>query len=363
MISSDKIKQVSDSSKENGTSNTKKIRLAIVGDVHNCWDPVADETALKFLDVDVCLFVGDIGNENVKIVGEIANLDHPKAIILGNHDMWRTRKLKQFQKQDNGLRQQLERLGDLHLGYASMSFPHLKLTVVGARPFSWGGKWERLQAHEVLNHLYGVQTQEDSVAKIVETVESVPADHTIVMIAHNGPKGLGRAGYDICGADFLGAGDHGDEDLQLALEQLRTKNRMPTLLAFGHMHESLAFAGSRRMIRMDQNERTTYLNTAVVPRVAYGKGQDTRRHFCVVEIVDGSIASVENQWVNVGSDGVAKEITQRQPLYRIDDNGYQHLFDGKYQKWRHTVLDYSLIQTTNEDIMFWDDGDDMDVDN
>lgn len=33
---------------------------------------------------------GDFGNENVELVQSIADLDFPKAVILGNHDAWRT---------------------------------------------------------------------------------------------------------------------------------------------------------------------------------------------------------------------------------------------------------------------------------
>jgi uncharacterized protein (TIGR04168 family) len=32
--------------------------------------------------------VGDIGNEAVHLVQQIAALDLPKAVILGNHDAW-----------------------------------------------------------------------------------------------------------------------------------------------------------------------------------------------------------------------------------------------------------------------------------
>jgi len=52
------------------------------------WDEL-DEKTLENLDLDLVLFVGDFGNENVRIVESIAKINsHPKAVLLGNHDAW-----------------------------------------------------------------------------------------------------------------------------------------------------------------------------------------------------------------------------------------------------------------------------------
>ena len=46
--------------------------------------------------------------------------------------------------------------------------------------------------------------------------------------------------YDICGVDFLPEeGDHGDEDLEMALLRLREHDRSPVLVTFGHMHHKI----------------------------------------------------------------------------------------------------------------------------
>ena len=65
------------------------IKIAVVGDVHDRWE-AEDELALKHLGVDLVLFVGDFGNESVEVVRQVASLDIPKAVILGNHDAWYT---------------------------------------------------------------------------------------------------------------------------------------------------------------------------------------------------------------------------------------------------------------------------------
>lgn len=36
------------------------------------------------------LHSGDFGNENVELVQDVAALNFPKAVILGNHDSWST---------------------------------------------------------------------------------------------------------------------------------------------------------------------------------------------------------------------------------------------------------------------------------
>lgn len=64
-----------------------RVRIAIVGDIHDLWDR-RDEAALECLAPDAVLFVGDIGEEAVDVVREIAAFPAPKAVILGNHDAW-----------------------------------------------------------------------------------------------------------------------------------------------------------------------------------------------------------------------------------------------------------------------------------
>lgn len=41
------------------------------------------------------LEIGDFGNENVDLVQSVADLQFPKAVILGNHDSWCTQQFSQ----------------------------------------------------------------------------------------------------------------------------------------------------------------------------------------------------------------------------------------------------------------------------
>lgn len=71
-------------------------------------------------------------------------------------------------------------------------------------------------------------------------VLQVPPGNALVLMAHNGPSGLGAERHNICGCDWLKeAGDHGDPDLQLALQQLQQAGRRVALLLHGHMHHTI----------------------------------------------------------------------------------------------------------------------------
>jgi predicted phosphohydrolase len=123
----------------NATGDSCKLKAAIVGDVHGQWSK-DDVTALQFLDVDVVLFVGDFGEEDLALVSKIADVPLPKAVILGNHDAWSWR----WQRRSKGgpppsdmAQKQLAVLKEAHVGYSSFSVPGKAATIVGSRPFSW----------------------------------------------------------------------------------------------------------------------------------------------------------------------------------------------------------------------------------
>lgn len=125
----------------------KRIKIAVVGDVHQLWNDY-DSEALEFLGIDLVLFVGDFGNEDVEVVRKIAELPLPKAAICGNHDAWYTatewgrKKCPYDRNLEDRVQVQLDLLGDCHVGYGFLDLPQFSLTIVGSRPFSWGGGME-----------------------------------------------------------------------------------------------------------------------------------------------------------------------------------------------------------------------------
>ncbi|MDR9402097.1 MAG: TIGR04168 family protein [Halothece sp. Uz-M2-17] len=261
--------------------------IAVVGDIHDQWE-LKDNACLEALGVDLALFVGDFGNEAVGIVQRVSALQLPKAVILGNHDAHYSASKRGRKKcpydatREDRVQQQLDLLGDTHVGYSKQDFHALHLSVVGSRPFSWGGpQWRN---HAFYQQRYGVNGFEESTAQMMKAVHSTYYETTI-FLAHNGPKGLGSQPHDLCGRDWKpGGGDYGDEDLRCAIAQTRQLGKEVPLVAFGHMHHQLRHTKDyqRTAIFRDQ-QGTIYFNAACVPRLIKTKenGQYLRKFFLV----------------------------------------------------------------------------------
>ncbi|NEO27300.1 MAG: TIGR04168 family protein [Kamptonema sp. SIO4C4] len=277
----------------------KQISIAVVGDVHDQWE-AEDRFALEHLGFDLVLFVGDFGNEAVDVVRDLAMLDIPYAVILGNHDAWFTaspwgRKKSPYDHQvEDRVQQQLDLLGDAHVGYGWRDFPELGLSVVGSRPFSWGGwDWKNPQFYQ---QRYGIHNFQESTEQIVRSGENA-ASNTVLFLGHNGPFGLGDAPEDSCGRDWNPpGGDFGDPDFAKAIAQLRPQKTIP-LVTFGHMHHRLRHTQTRLRTRLNTDAQgTVYLNAASVPRIVIRDGQRLR-NFSRVTLEAGQVTEASLLWV------------------------------------------------------------------
>ncbi|NER33897.1 MAG: TIGR04168 family protein [Oscillatoria sp. SIO1A7] len=313
--------------KANDRNNSQKsILVAVIGDVHEQWEE-ADGAAIKALGVDLALFVGDFGNESVAVTRAIAALDIPKAVILGNHDAWWTatpwgkKKRPPELRDEDRVRQQLDLLGETHVGYGKLDFPDLGLTVVGGRPFSWGGsKW---QCAVFYRERFGVNGFVESRERILDSVKNAACE-TIVFIGHNGPRGLGDSPEDPCGKDWKPiGGDFGDPDLQGAIADSRELGKNIPLVAFGHMHHRLRHTKERLRKFIDCSpEGTVYLNAARVPRILE-KEKDFRaagvsfaskaRNFSLVSLVSGVVSQASLVWLDQNLQTVSEEILYCRP--------------------------------------------------
>ncbi|CAN6681376.1 unnamed protein product [Malus baccata var. baccata] len=255
---------------------------------------------------------GDFGEENVELVKSVANLDFAKAVILGNHDAWHTTRFSG--KKKDGVQLQLECLGEEHVGYRCLDYPTLKLSVVGGRPFSGGGK--NLFRQKLLSTRFGVQDMDGSARRICKAASGAPEDHLVIFLAHNGPTGLGSNMDDICGKDWVfGGGDHGDPDLAQALSLLKETGKIcAPLVVFGHMHKELADGNGLRKMIVVGDDNTIYLNGAIVPRVkrlnveqGTPESCGTMRAFTVVEILNGTVDNIVESWVSVAGNRITLE--------------------------------------------------------
>jgi uncharacterized protein (TIGR04168 family) len=278
-----------------------RLRIAIIGDIHGQWSSI-DHQILAQLDLDLVLFVGDLGNEDVAMARCIAGLNLPKAVILGNHDAWYSAspwgvsRCPYDRAKEDRVQMQLDALGICHVGYGKLDFPELNLTVVGSRPFSWGGpEWRNGEFHR---QRFGVSSFTESTAKIVAAGLGATGDRLII-IGHNGPTGLGEDPEDICGKDWetLG-GDYGDPDLAAAIAQLQAAGKSIPLVAFGHMHHGLRHTRERLRQAFRQVDRTLYLNAARCPRIVEQANQESWHNFSIVTLQGQRVASAGLVWAD-----------------------------------------------------------------
>ncbi len=278
---------------------SNSCRIAVVGDVHSQWD-LTDNQLLEKLEVDLVLFVGDFGNEDVSIAQIVAELNLPKAVILGNHDAWFSAtnwgksQCPYDRTQEDWVQAQIDILGESYVGYGQRSFPQFNLAVVGGRPFSWGGsEWRNRDFYQ---DRFGIGSFAESTAQILAAANQTTTAQ-LIMIGHNGPTGLGDQPEDICGRDWapLG-GDFGDPDLAAAIDQLQARGKSIPLVAFGHMHHQLRHRTDRQRVSARHVGATLYLNAARCPRrVSY---PPILHNFSIVTLQDGQVKAAQLIWVD-----------------------------------------------------------------
>ncbi len=293
------------------------ITIAVVGDVHDQWEE-ADNNALEKLNIDLILFVGDFGNESVPVVRQISQLSVAKAVIMGNHDAWYTasawgRKQCPYDRtHEDWLQDQLNILGDVHVGYGKLDFPQFNLSVVGSRPYSWGGpEWKN---KNFLQDRYQVSNFQDSTEKIMAVVQET-SEENIIFLGHNGPAGLGEHPEAICGKDWqpLG-GDHGDPDFAEAIKQTYDLGKNIPFVTFGHMHHRLRHTRSQLRTRVVKNEQgTVYLNAACVPRVMETEGKKLR-NFSLVSLENAQVTNISLVWTDHQGAIATEDRLYEQPL-------------------------------------------------
>jgi uncharacterized protein (TIGR04168 family) len=289
----------------------EQIKIAVVGDVHNQWE-LQDHLALHSLKVDLVLFVGDFGNESREIVGKIASLDLPKATIMGNHDAWYTatdwgrKKSPYNHDQEDWVQEQLDLLGAAHVGYGKLDLPNLGISIVGGRPFTWGGP--KLVTEKFLAQRYGINNFTESGDRIFTQAQQTTQEH-LIFLGHNGPLGLGDQPEDMVGRDWkpLG-GDFGDPDLAEAIAKVRYSGKHIPLVTFGHMHHTLRHRKDILRTRVKIcNQGTVYLNAASVPRIKEIEGIKYR-NFSLVTMENYTVQEIRLVWLKPDFELDSQEI-------------------------------------------------------
>jgi len=269
------------------------MRIAVIGDIHKHWDE-RDTRYFNESDYDLILIVGDLpGRANggfERVTRELSGLMKPALLIPGNHDgvtvMQKLAELKQKPKLIERFgRGQAERCDrwreDLRpvelVGYSrhAVEVGGIRLDVVAARPHSMGGP--TLAFRPYLRERFGVASLEASAQKLKSIFDD--CDNPILVLAHNGPTGLGDRATDIWGCDFRPEeGDFGDPDLEAALRHARDSGKTILGVVAGHMHHKLKGRPNETRAWLVERDGIRYINAARVPRTEYGEGVTLRHH-------------------------------------------------------------------------------------
>ena len=171
-------------------------------------------------------------------------------------------------------------------GAPKQSKPAMDLVI--ARPFSMGGP--SITYERFLKSKYQVSNFEDSRDKIFNLIKEVPTNRPYIVLAHNGPSGLGEAHTDLFGCDFKqNGGDWGDRDLAEAIEMAPRK---PLVVIAGHMHHRLKKSRKARNWALYKNN-IWYINAARVPRVFKDVNRGELRHHLSLEFKDRQVEVTE----------------------------------------------------------------------
>ncbi|MGE4158856.1 MAG: metallophosphoesterase [Planctomycetota bacterium] len=280
--------------------------IRVIGDPHGVIDPVLDEPAYRAADVRMC--TGDFGYhvqgaERRRAVEVMTWLRQLGALtILGNHDGINHRPSLVYgpAEAEPAAQEEIETaLGPCHLGYARHDLQGL--SIVGGRPYSNGnpGIQHPPAGREKI-------TVEESAALITDLMLSAP-NEALLVLTHNGPRGLGAGADAPCGKDWRPPHDDwGDEDLGLALQRIPSGKRVVAVVA-GHMHHTIRGGGFRR--RVGRFQGIPVVNAAIVPR-ALPKG---------VVLARGESATVEKKILQPHRHFLELELDANQNLVRAGD--------------------------------------------
>ncbi len=282
------------------------LKIAVIGDIHKLWND-ADVDFFNGSDYHAVLIVGDLpGRTNSgwdRMLRGLSRLRRPSFFIPGNHDgvsvMQKFAELKQdrawIESSSHG---QVARCMEMErkiapvqvCGYSihSLSGGGETIDLVAVRPHTMGGPF--LGYAPYLRARFGVETMEESAARIVGLLEQ--CHRPTLILAHNGPTGLGDRASDIWGCDFRAEeGDFGDPDLEWAIQK-RPRNLKLLGVVAGHMH--LALRGRRGQRRWYvEREGLQYANAARVPRIYRDESGKEAHHHLHLEIASGVMQIAE----------------------------------------------------------------------
>jgi uncharacterized protein (TIGR04168 family) len=272
------------------------LEIAVLGDTHGHFDEALDAALLERYPLRLC--TGDLPanrgrdrfDDALRQARGLASLG--VWTVLGNHDGPAVFTGRRFPRSYRRLE---KALGGLHVGGRRVELPALGLSLVGGRPLSCGARDYRFPVPG--REEWSLEQWGEHLGELIAGA----AHERVVVLAHDGPSGLGSGRADIWGRDFGGEeGDWGDPDLRAALDHAAARGRRVTAVIAGHMHHRLQ--GGGRRARCTREDGTLVLNAAVVPRV---RGE--QRALTVVRLEERG-ASARIEWHGPGGAVEVEEL-------------------------------------------------------
>ena len=260
------------------------LEIAVLGDLHGDFDEALDAPLLAPYRLRLC--TGDLPpnrgrdrfDEAMRQARGLASLG--AWTVLGNHD---GPAVFTGRRHPRSYRRLEKALDGLHLGGKRVELPALGLSLVGGRPLTCGADDYRFPVPGLED--WSLERWGEHLGELI----AGSAQPRVVVLAHEGPSGLGASRRDIWGRDFRKEeGDWGDPDLRAALDHAASRGRRPLAVIAGHMHHGLV--GGGRRVRCVREDGTLFVNAAVVPRVL-----GERRAITVVRL-EGEHASARLEW-------------------------------------------------------------------
>ncbi len=294
---------------------TGTVVLGVLGDIHTQFDQL-DADVLDAQAYDAILAVGDLASlrpgTDIETARGLAALKTRTFVHPGNHDATTPAQLFAEVTGSDFLAEwcaqgQAERVAELRAalglhtltGYSRHSVGGL--SVVAGRPHSFGGT--RLGCAAYLERAFGIDGFEASAARIEALVAEAPSD--VVVLAHNGPFGLGDGPGDIWGCDFRSEPeDFGDPDLAAALASPACL-RVRAVVA-GHMHHRVKGTKNDRTWAVER-DGVLFVNAACVPR-----HRGLRRHHVRLEVGPSAVRA-EQLWL--GPDGQREVVAEHSAVF------------------------------------------------
>lgn len=290
------------------------MKFAVIGDIHGFWDE-HDTAFFNASDYDGLLFVGDFARwtNSLPVARQLAALTRPAWAIAGNHDaVTRPQLMAEINNRRLlrtltclGMKRRVRALADtlapVRLGGFSLDMLADDLGLLTARPHAMGP--DRFYYRGYLQRAFGIADFDASAQRLQQLIDQAP--RRLILLAHNGPAGLGDSTEAPFGSDFNPAyGDFGDPDLRAAIDYARDRGHDVLAVIAGHMHHRNRHTGVYRDT-WAHDGNTLYLNAARVPRM---RRDGSQRHHIALNI---RVASVSAETVFVSQAGT---IEARDPI-------------------------------------------------